>query len=132
MKKRPGSYLVNAALASGVLYYVLDLSQAGRTAVDFVVIALVVGAILWNFIQLGRRLYQTYGARAVWQVQRTLAFWLIGLFNTLLIRAEDAGSWKNWLGWCFLLIAVIDSIALYRKERSCSSEPTVEARQGSN
>lgn len=52
--KRPHSYLLNAALASGVLYFAYDLSRSGRTAV---------------------------------------------------------------VGWVALMIAVADSIALYRKER---------------
>ena len=117
MKKKPPLYLVNAGLASVVLYYVLDLSRSGRTAIDWTVIGLVVGAILWNLVQLGRRLHRFGGGRAVWHLQRTALFWIIGLLNTLLIRPEDAGSWKNWVGWALLLVAVLDSVALFRKEQ---------------
>ena len=54
-----------------------------------------------------RRPYQL-----VWQIQRTLLFWIIGLFNTLLIRPADVGTWKHWLGWLLLALALIDTISL--------------------
>ncbi len=40
-----------------------------------------------------------------------------GLTNTLLIRAEDVGSWKSWLGWALLLLAIGDTVALFLRER---------------
>jgi xanthosine utilization system XapX-like protein len=115
--QKPKSYLVNAALACGVLYYVLDLSAAGRTAIDYAVIGLVALAILWNLVQLGRRLYRGAGGRAVWHLQRTVLFWIIGLFNTLLIRPEHVGGWRHWLGWIMVAVAVADSIVLFLRER---------------
>ena len=57
MKSKKTSYLVNAVLASAVMYYVLDLSRSGRTLIDWVVIGLVSCAILWNLIQFGRSLH---------------------------------------------------------------------------
>ncbi len=44
-----------------------------------------------------------------------LAALIIGLMNTVLIRPEDVGSWKNYLGYLFLLIAVVNSFFLVRK-----------------
>lgn len=117
MKKSPQSYVLLAALASGVLYFVLDLSAAGRGPVDYVVIGLVVLAVVWNIIQLSRRLYLTGGGQAVWRVQRTILLWVGGLLNTALLRPEDVGGWRSWLGWTVLLLAAIDSIALYFLER---------------
>lgn len=114
--KRPHSYLLNAALASGVLYFAYDLSRSGRTAIDWTVMGLVVLAILWNLFRLGQRFYRAGGGN-LWHLQRTVLLWIIGLLNTALIRPEDVGSWKNVVGWVVLMIAVADSIALYRKER---------------
>jgi hypothetical protein len=48
----------------------------------------------------------------VWQIQRTLLFWIIGLFNTVFIRPADVGTWKNWLGWLLLALALIDTVSL--------------------
>ena len=39
---------------------------------------------------------------------------LVGLMNTVLIRAEDVGSWKNYVGYLFLLIAIINFILLVK------------------
>ena len=46
---------------------------------------------------------------------------LIGIMNTVLIRAEDVGSWKNYVGYLFLLIAIVNFILfvksmLYKKK----------------
>ena len=128
--KEPRSYVVLAALASGALFYALRLSRFDRGAVDWAVIGLIIAAILWNLVQLGRRLYRTGGGRDVWHLQRTLLFWIVGLLNTAFLRAEDFGTWKNWVGWGVLLIAAADSVALFLKERS-STRPPQRARPGS-
>ena len=36
----------------------------------------------------------------------------IGLFNTLFIRPEDAGTWKNVAGYVFLIIALVNILIL--------------------
>ncbi len=118
MKKTRGSYLVNGALAGCVLYFVLDLSRSGRGVIDWIVIAAVCLAILWNILRLGQRLYQYGGGRALWHLQRTLLFWVIGIFNTFLLSSEDVGTWRAPVGWAFLVLAALDSIVLYRKERA--------------
>lgn len=51
-----------------------------------------------------------------WAILRTLTFYIVGLFNTLLIKSEDVGTWKNYLGYLLLLIAVIDTIVLVNKK----------------
>ncbi len=53
--------------------------------------------------------------KLVWQIQRTLLFWIVGLFNTLLVRPMDVGTWKNWLGWLLLALALLDTISLLIK-----------------
>jgi intracellular septation protein A len=53
-----------------------------------------------------------------WRIVRSLLFVIIGLLNTVFIRPEDIGTWKNYLGYGFLLVAVIDMffiIKLYLK-----------------
>lgn len=50
-----------------------------------------------------------------WQIIRTILFIIIGLFNTVLIRPEDIGSWKNYLGYTFLVIALFDTVSVVRK-----------------
>lgn len=112
------SYCVRGLLAAGVLYWVLDLSAANRTWVDYVVIALVVAAIGFNVVQLSRKMRAHGGRRAVWQVQRTTLFWIIGTMNTIWIRPEEVGSWKNYLGYLILVIAIVDTAVLYRRESS--------------
>lgn len=128
--KKPGSYVINGALAGGVLYFVLDLSAAGRGPIDYVVIGLVCTAILWNIVQLSRRLHRSGGARAVWQVQRTLLFWIVGLFNTVLLQPDHLGGWRSWLGAALLVIAAADTVALYRKERQITRMSADDAQRG--
>jgi intracellular septation protein A len=50
-----------------------------------------------------------------WAIARTLLFVIIGLLNTVFIRPEDIGTWKNYLGYGFLLIAVIDIFFIIKK-----------------
>ena len=50
-----------------------------------------------------------------WTITRTLLFVIIGLLNTVFIRPEDIGTWKNYLGYGFLLIAFIDIFFLVKR-----------------
>ena len=50
-----------------------------------------------------------------WPVIRMLLFLVVGIFNTVLIRPEDVGTWKNYLGYALLLLGVIDAVLLVRK-----------------
>jgi hypothetical protein len=127
--REPRSYVVLSALAGGVLFYALRLSRFDRGPVDWAVIGLIIAAILWNLIQLGRRLHRSGGGKAVWHLQRTVLFWIIGLLNTVFLRAEDLGSWKNWVGWAVLLIAAGDTVALFLKERAMTQSPDLEPRR---
>jgi hypothetical protein len=38
---------------------------------------------------------------------------IVGLINTLLIRPEDIGSWKNYVGYVFLIISSANLIWLF-------------------
>ena len=38
---------------------------------------------------------------------------IVGLGNTLLIRPEDIGSWKNYVGYVFLIISAANLIWLF-------------------
>jgi hypothetical protein len=50
-----------------------------------------------------------------WSIIRTAMFILVGLMNTVFIRPEDIGSWKNYIGYLFLLIAVVDAFFIVKK-----------------
>jgi hypothetical protein len=113
----PKSYVVAAVLASMVLYWVLDLSSSGRTIVDYAVIGLVGLAILWNLANLARRLYRLRGARALWTLHATVGLWLVGIFNTFLLRPELVGTWRNWAGWISAAIAALGTLALFFQEK---------------
>ena len=115
--KKSDSYLVNTALACGILYYVVDLSAIGRTFVDWTVIVVVGGAIAWNIVRLALRLLEARSGRDVWHLIRTLSFWLVGLANTAWVSAESSGTWVSWAGWLFLFAAVVDSVLLYQLEQ---------------
>lgn len=114
--KKPRSYLANAALACAVLYFAQDLSRSGRSWIDWTVMGLIALAILWNLFRLGQRLYRSGGTRDLWHFSRTLGFWIVGAFNTVLIRPEDVGSWKNYVGWGLIALAVLDTVLVARKE----------------
>lgn len=122
MRKAPYSYVVLGGLASAVLFFALRLSSSGRGPVDWVVIGLIALAIAWNVFRLSLRLYRHGGSKAVWHVQRTLLFWIGGLLNTALLRPEHVGSWRNWIGIAILVVAAIDTVALWRKEVSITAE----------
>lgn len=49
--------------------------------------------------------------KKIWPFFRTLIFIVVGLFNTVLIRPEYIGSWKNYTGYFFLALAVFDIAA---------------------
>lgn len=117
-KTSRASYVANGCLAGAVLYFALHLSSSGRTAVDYIVIVLIVSAIAWNLFRLSQRLYRSNGSKEVWHVLRTVLFWIIGLGNTVFVKTVDAGTWRNWLGWIMLGLAVADTIALFFKERA--------------
>ena len=54
--------------------------------------------------------------RKYWPLVRTLTYLIVGLFNTVFIRAEDIGSWKNYLGYFFLVMVVVEFI-IYIKNK---------------
>lgn len=123
---RKPAWSIRALLAGGVLFFVVRLSAGDRGSVDYVVIALLLGAILWNIVRLARRLHAHHGGRAVWDVLRTAAFWTVGALNTIGARPEDVGSWRTWVGLGVFAIAVFDSSRLVRREREaiCAEELT--------
>lgn len=119
--KPPHSHLVNGALASAVLCWIVELSRSGRTVVDWIVLGIVASAILYSLVQLGRRLHRVGGKGAVWHLVRTLVFWVLGLLNTVLARPGDVGSWKYALGWVLVVVASLDSVDVYRREQAGTS-----------
>jgi hypothetical protein len=55
---------------------------------------------------------KTIKRNLIWTTIRTLTFLIIGLMNTALIKPEDIGTWKNYVGYAFFLVAVLDTIYL--------------------
>lgn len=117
MKLHSNSNLARAVLSGAVLFYVAELSLGDRNVIDWSVIALVGGAVLWNLLHLGRRLRRVGGRKGVWHMLRMVLFWVIGLMNTAFLRPEDVDGWRNWVGWAFVVIAALDTVALAFKER---------------
>jgi hypothetical protein len=118
------SYLVRGLLAAGTFAFALPLSAGDRGVVDFVVLGALGAAILYNTLQLARRLHAHRGVGAVWHVLCAVLSWLLGGWNTLWIRPEDVGSVKNWIGWIALALAVLNSILLWREERDVLAHPS--------
>ncbi len=59
----------------------------------------------------------------IWSIIRILTFIIVGVFNTLFIKPEDIGTWKNYLGYFLLAFAIYDivtTIIRYRKMRQVS------------
>jgi len=61
-------------------------------------------------------MYRAGGGKALWWVQRTVLFWLLGLMNTLWRSPEHPGGWRAGVGWALIAFAVIDTILLLRAE----------------
>ena len=52
--------------------------------------------------------------KKTWSIFRTLGFIIVGLFNTLFIKPEDLGTFKNYLGYLLLVIGIVDTVFLIR------------------
>lgn len=50
-----------------------------------------------------------------WAIARTLLFVIVGLLNTVFIRPEDIGTWKNYVGYGILLVAIVDIFFLFKQ-----------------
>ncbi len=50
-----------------------------------------------------------------WTVTTIIALVMVGLMNTVLLRPEDVGTWKNYVGYAFLILAVLNIIYLFRQ-----------------
>ena len=47
-----------------------------------------------------------------WEIARILLFVVIGSMNTVFIKTEDIGTWKNYLGYLVLFIAAVEVLFL--------------------
>ncbi len=47
-----------------------------------------------------------------WGLVRILSLVIIGLLNTVFLKPEDMGSWKNYAGFLFMLLAAINVVFL--------------------
>lgn len=52
--------------------------------------------------------------KLIWTIIRIAALILVGLMNTVFIRTEDISSWKNYVGYLFLITALVDSFFLVK------------------
>ncbi|KAA3605522.1 MAG: hypothetical protein DWQ01_19585 [Planctomycetota bacterium] len=117
MQSRPKSLVARSFLAGVLALLAFRLSQGDRGWFDFLILSILGATLLCNLIQLGRNLYTHGRGKAVWQLQRTLLYWLVGLVNTIFLPEEHGTIWRLGLGWAFLALATLDSVALYQKER---------------
>ncbi|MEJ2006124.1 MAG: hypothetical protein P8X57_14440 [Cyclobacteriaceae bacterium] len=56
-----------------------------------------------------------------WPYGRALLLIIVGVFNTALIRPEDTGTWKNYLGYALLVVGILDvilQVVMYFKRRN--------------
>jgi predicted neutral ceramidase superfamily lipid hydrolase len=51
--------------------------------------------------------------RLVNQIIIVVTTLVVGLFNTLLIRPEDVGTWRNYVGYAFLIIALVNIVIMF-------------------
>ncbi len=51
-----------------------------------------------------------------WKIIRTILFLVVGLMNTVLIKPEDIGRFKNYLGYGLLILGIIDAFFLIRSK----------------
>ncbi|MCE7993302.1 MAG: hypothetical protein HEP71_15050 [Roseivirga sp.] len=56
--------------------------------------------------------------KMIWTIIRMLTFIIVGLLNTVLIRPEDIGSWKYYVGYAFLVFVLIDLYLTFRSYRA--------------
>ena len=130
MRRVQSSYVIRAVLLSVVLLYAYSLSASGRGWVDWLVLGLVVLAVSWNLVQLGRRFHAAGQPRDVGHLGRTLCLWTVGVMNTLL-RPEPADSWKVAVGWLMLVLAAFDTVWLWHKERTVMARRQSPAEEAS-
>jgi hypothetical protein len=50
--------------------------------------------------------------KTTWEIARTNLFIIIGLMNTVMIRSEEVGSFKNYLGGILLILGYFDALNL--------------------
>ena len=53
--------------------------------------------------------------KQAWTIIRTATFYLIGLMNTIFTKPENIGTWENYAGYFFLLLAVVDTFFIVKK-----------------
>lgn len=111
------SHVAMSVIGSVVMAFFVRLSAGDRGPVDWVVIGLVGGVVLWQLWCLGRRLHAHGGASALGHEGRAVALWLVGLMNTVWAVPGSEGTWKWWVGTAMLVLAAADTIALFIKER---------------
>ena len=59
-----------------------------------------------------------------WPVLRTSTYIIIGLLNTAFIKSEDIGTWKNYVGYFFLTLVMVDVVVLFIKKKKNNVEIT--------
>jgi hypothetical protein len=120
---RRRSHLVLAVMLALTLAYALRLSAGDRGVVDWVAIGVIGGGMVWQLGRLGVRLYAVGGWPATGHEGRTLAFWSVGVMNTVLAVPGTEWTWRWWVGVVLLALAAVDTVVLYRKERRMLGGP---------
>ena len=55
-----------------------------------------------------------FDGKVTWTIIRTLLFLIMGLFNTVFIKPEDAGTYKEYLGYFFLILVAAEIVGLIK------------------
>ena len=45
-----------------------------------------------------------------WFIPLAILAIIIGLMNTVFIKHEDVGTWRNYVGYGFLLLAIVNTL----------------------
>ena len=49
-----------------------------------------------------------------WSISTIICLIIVGLMNTVFLKPEDIGTWKNYIGYAFLIGAVLNIVYLFR------------------
>ena len=61
-------------------------------------------------------------AKLYWPIIRTIIFIILGLMNTVFIKPEDIGTLKNYIGYAFLVLAVIGVLQVLNQLKKSKQE----------
>lgn len=110
-------HLIRALLSGAALVVVLLLAEGEPSWVEAVMVAAIVGVLTFELRELNRRLRAAEGEQEGGGTVRLVLIWAAGLVLTLWLDPSERGGWREYLGWFFLLCALIGTSQLFLRER---------------